>query len=81
MVEDAVQHSMVTALAAWEQGVPDEPTAWLYRVAHNKLVQDLRREQGRARILERAVDSPHPGESDSAFFAEEIRDDMLRMVF
>lgn len=72
---------MVTALAAWEQGVPDEPTAWLYRVAHNKLVQDLRREQGRARILERAAESADPSEPDNAFFAEEIRDDMLRMVF
>jgi RNA polymerase sigma factor (sigma-70 family) len=81
MVEDAVQHSMVAALASWEQGVPDEPTAWLYRVAHNKLVQDLRREQGRARILERAVECAHPGEPDSAFLAEEIPDDMLRMMF
>jgi RNA polymerase sigma-70 factor (ECF subfamily) len=81
LIEDAVQHAMVAALAAWERGAPDEPTAWLYRVAHNKLVQDLRRSHGRARILERAAETALPTEPDSAVFAEEIRDDMLRMVF
>jgi RNA polymerase sigma-70 factor (ECF subfamily) len=80
LVEDAVQHALVTALAAWEHGVPDEPTAWLYRVAHNKLVQDLRREQGRARILERTSEAA-PDEHPEAFFADEIPDDMLRMLF
>ncbi len=81
LVEDAVQHSMVAALDAWKERVPDEPTAWLYQVAHNKLVQDLRREQGRARILERATEDAHATESNSAFFADEIPDDMLRMAF
>jgi len=81
LVEDAVQHAMLGALAAWERGVPDEPTAWLYRVAYNKLVQDLRREQGREQILKRAAEPGHAGEPDSAFFADEIRDDLLRMLF
>lgn len=81
LVEDAVQHAMVTALAAWERAVPDDPTAWLYRVAHNKLVQDLRREQGRARILERTAEDAPSSEPDSPVFVDEIRDDMLRMVF
>jgi RNA polymerase sigma-70 factor (ECF subfamily) len=81
LVEDAVQHAMVAALSAWEEVVPDEPTAWLYRVAYNKVVQDLRRDQGRERILERAAGNAHPSEPDLAFFAGEIPDDMLRMVF
>jgi RNA polymerase sigma-70 factor (ECF subfamily) len=80
LVEDAVQHALVTALAAWENAVPDEPTAWLYCVAHNKLVQDLRRDQGHARILERTSD-PAPLDPPDAFFADEIPDDMLRMLF
>lgn len=81
LVEDAVQHAMATAITAWERGVPDEPTAWLYRVAHNKLVQDLRRADGRARILERNALIPAANEIDSAFFAHEIADDLLRMIF
>lgn len=76
-----MQHAMVTALSVWEQGVPDEPTGWLFRVAHNKLVQDLRRAHGRERILERAAASEPAVEPDDAFFAEEIPDAMLRMVF
>jgi RNA polymerase sigma factor (sigma-70 family) len=81
LIEDAVQHAMVAALSAWEQGVPDDPTAWLYRVAYNKVVQDLRRDQGRERILERVAETARPSEPDIAFFADEIPDDMLRMVF
>ena len=80
LVEDAVQHALLTALSAWQQGVPDEPTAWLYRVAHNKLIQDLRREHGREQILER-TEPDSPSEPDAAFFADEISDDMLRMLF
>jgi RNA polymerase sigma-70 factor (ECF subfamily) len=81
LVEDAVQHALLAALEAWSRDVPDEPTAWLYRVAYNKLVQDLRREQGRDQILQRTTQSPPPIEPDEPFFADEIRDDMLRMLF
>ena len=75
-----MQQAMVAALDAWQRGAPDDPTAWLYRVAHNRLVQDLRREQGRARILEGAGETAVLAEPD-AFFAGEVADDMLRMVF
>ena len=81
LVEDAVQHAMLAALSAWEHGVPDEPTGWLFRVAHNKLVQDLRRQHGRERILERAAEVEPAFEPDGTFFANEIPDAMLRMVF
>ena len=81
LVEDAVQHAMMAALTAWQRGVPDEPTAWLYRAAHHKLVQELRAAHGREQILERVVDRVQPDEPASAFFADEIADDMLRMIF
>ena len=52
-VEDAVQSSLMTALEAWTIGrVPDNPTAWLFRVAHNELVGELRLQTRRSRILE-----------------------------
>jgi RNA polymerase sigma-70 factor (ECF subfamily) len=81
LVEDAVQHAMLAALSAWERGVPDQPTAWLYRVAHNKIVDDLRRAQDREQILERAAAAEPPSEPEPAFFADELRDDLLRMLF
>jgi RNA polymerase sigma factor (sigma-70 family) len=59
IVEDAVQDAMLAALTSWTaQGVPDDPGAWLYRVAYNSLIDDLRRKTGRLRILAQAVDPP-----------------------
>ena len=58
LVEDAVQGALLAALTAWTaHGRPDDPGAWLYRVASNNLMGDLRRTAGRHRILGRAVDT------------------------
>jgi len=84
VVEDAVQSALLTALTTWTtQGLPDDPGAWLYRVAHNNLIGEFRRKAGRRRILEQSlvaivesVDQP-----ERACFAGEVRDDLLRMLF
>jgi RNA polymerase sigma factor (sigma-70 family) len=84
VVEDAVQSALLAALTTWTtQGLPDDPGAWLYRVAHNNIIGEFRRTAGRRRILEQAlvevvesVDQPEP-----PFFAGEVRDDLLRMLF
>ena len=84
LVEDAVQGALVAALTAWTaRGLPDDPGAWLYRVAHNNLMGDLRRKAGQLRILERAGDAVVRGGDTPAppYFAHEVRDDMLRMLF
>jgi predicted RNA polymerase sigma factor len=77
VVEDAVQGALLTALTSWTaQGVPKDPGAWLYRVAYNGLIDDLRRKTNRLRILAQAVD---PGAQDSpdlppSYFAGEVAD-------
>ncbi len=39
-VEDAVQSALMKALEAWTiAGLPENPSAWLFRVAHNALSQ------------------------------------------
>jgi RNA polymerase sigma factor (sigma-70 family) len=83
LVEDAVQSALATALTAWvAKGLPRDPGAWLYRVACNQLIGALRRDAGRLRILatvhelETAADA-----TPSARFADEVRDDLLRMLF
>jgi RNA polymerase sigma factor (sigma-70 family) len=80
LVEDAVQSALEAALIAWTE-LPDNPSAWLYRVAHNRLIQDLRRDAGRDRILGGASEPDSIGDPAEPFFADEIRDDMLRMLF
>lgn len=85
LVEDAVQTALASALSAWVvEGLPREPGAWLYRVACNQLLADLRKAAGRQRILEEAASE---FERDVAFepaaasFAGEVPDDLLRMLF
>lgn len=83
-VEDAVQSALMTAFESWMlAGLPDDPSAWLFRVAHNNVLGELRRRARRDRILER-----HAGEDASAqeaspepFLAGEMQDDVLRMLF
>lgn len=83
LVEDAVQRALMTALTVWTAGgVPTDPSAWLYKVAYHQLIQDLRREATRTRVLQQTVpdlaaerDDPVPP------LADEIRDGLLRMLF
>lgn len=84
LVEDAVQSALMAALTAWtEHALPDDPSAWLYRVAHNRLIQDLRLRSGREKILEVAAGELSDGAAHVAdpWFSGEIRDDLLRMLF
>ena len=83
-VEDAVQSALMTALEAWAPaGLPNNPSAWLFRVAHNNLMGELRQRTSRRRILEQSaaegLDSPENG--PEILLAGEVRDDLLRMLF
>jgi RNA polymerase sigma factor (sigma-70 family) len=83
-VEDAVQRALMTALESWMVGgLPNNPSAWLFRVAHNDLVGELRQRARHHRILERAAaetiraseNGPEP------LLPTEMQDDLLRMLF
>jgi RNA polymerase sigma factor (sigma-70 family) len=83
-VEDAAQFALLTAVESWPKtSVPENPSAWLFRVAHNHLIGELRRRARRDRLVEQhrrdAVDSPD--NSPTVFLTVEVRDDLLRMVF
>ena len=82
-VEDAVQSALMTALATWTVGgLPDNPPAWLFRVAQNELLGELRRRGGQQRILERHTEAVTAVEDAPEFFlSDEVRDDLLRMLF
>ncbi len=80
-----MQEAMLRALQAWPyQGIPENPGAWLFRVAHNSAIDSLRRErfleQNSGAVLAEltratAIASGDPG------FEEQLRDDELRMIF
>ena len=83
-VEDAVQSALMRALESWTTAdVPDNPSAWLFRVAHNLLMGELRQRTSHRRILERnqagAIQTPE--DVPDPYLAGEVRDDLLRMLF
>lgn len=84
LVEDAVQDAMVKALHRWPyHGVPDNPTAWIVRVAKNRALDRLRRHstwQRKEQALVHSLSKLPSGESE-VFFSPEVRDDQLRMIF
>jgi len=83
-VEDAVQSALMTALDAWTiAGLPDNPSAWLFRVAHNDLMGEFRRQTNRRRILEQNAEVVlgTPEDGPEYFLPGEVRDDLLRMLF
>jgi RNA polymerase sigma-70 factor (ECF subfamily) len=84
LVEDMVQATLMDALEAWHvRGVPDNPSGWVRRVAKNKILDALRRDQIGQRVLgEWAAARPAQEEGlDELFFDSEIEDSQLRMMF
>jgi len=92
LAEDVVQESFVAAMSAWsENGVPDNPGAWLLTAARNRAIDAIRRERTRrtfADDLTKYLDSEWTLRStvDEAFGGDRARgdwarDDQLRMIF
>lgn len=83
-VEDAVQSALMVALETWTvAGVPDNPQAWLFRVAHNNLMGELRQRAGRRRLLEQvATERIDVLENCLEIgLAGDLQNDLLRMLF
>src|SRR5579871_6088803 len=46
LVEDMVQATLLDALQSWRvRGVPDNPSGWVHRIARNKVLDALRRNE------------------------------------
>ncbi len=86
LAEDVVSEAFVEALKRWPwDGVPDNPRAWITRVARNRAIDRLRRER---RFDERRSAVEHEierrlgrAERSPAGFRGEIQDDQLRLIF
>jgi RNA polymerase sigma-70 factor (ECF subfamily) len=79
LCEDAVQTALLRAVQLWSQrGLPDDKSAWLYRVALNEVLGALRREKR----TDTSVDEMEEATAEEAVYLEhEVRDDQLRMLF
>jgi RNA polymerase sigma-70 factor (ECF subfamily) len=85
--QDIVQDTLLQALRTWSyKGMPDDPDAWLYRVARNKAIDYIRRQktfrnvrsQHAYLLLSEYTLSPTV---HSFFEKREIEDSQLRMMF
>src|SRR5512138_2045961 len=72
LCEDAAQTALLQATQSWSSKLPDDPGAWLYRVAHNYVLDQLRREKRDERYL---------AELQVGYAEQQIRDDVLRLLF
>lgn len=81
-VQDAVQSALLSAVESWSRGtIPDNPSAWLFRVAYNAFLGEQRQRQ-RRHALDRGSHVAHVDEAAPlAFLAGDVRDDLLRMLF
>lgn len=64
--EDAVQEALIEAVRHWPGSPPDDPKAWLLRVAGRKLIDAQRSEAARRRREERVHDEPPPGPTEQS---------------
>jgi RNA polymerase sigma-70 factor, ECF subfamily len=86
LAEELAQDALVTALERWpEEGIPDNPGAWLMATAKNRAVDHLRHrkvlgrkheEIGRAIEAEQELAAPDV----EAAIDEDVGDDLLRLV-
>jgi RNA polymerase sigma factor (sigma-70 family) len=72
LCEDAAQTALLRATQSWSTALPDDPGAWLYRVAHNHVLDELRREKRDERYL---------AEVQLEYAQQEVQGDVLRLLF
>ena len=83
LCEDAVQTALLRAVQSWPQrGLPDDRSAWLYRVAFNEVLGALRR----AKRTDASADdieewAAEESTEETVFLENEVKDDQLRMLF
>lgn len=81
--EDAIQEALIAAAAQWPgQGIPDNPSGWLYQVAIRRLTDHLRSEAARRRreeiIASKSEDETLPPLDEEI---EVDQDDALILLF
>jgi RNA polymerase sigma factor (sigma-70 family) len=83
--EDAVQEALLAAALQWpEDGVPDNPRAWLIRVASRRMTDHLRAELARRRretivVMQAPADQQVAPPPDAA--RDSAKDDTLLLLF
>jgi RNA polymerase sigma factor (sigma-70 family) len=88
MAEDIVQETLIAALETWKiKGIPENPRAWLYKVAKNRTLDVLKRQQHLKKNITPNITFTLENEEktqtqlDAFFLENEIQDALLRTLF
>ncbi|HHA2729108.1 TPA: RNA polymerase sigma factor [Stenotrophomonas maltophilia] len=84
--EELAQDTWLAALERWpEQGIPDNPGAWLMTTARNRAIDVLRQHQRVAQQHAQWGEELHPAAlpapDDSQALEDDLGDDLLRLMF
>ena len=78
LAEEVVQESLITALTQWSfHGIPDNPAGWLFRVARNKALDQIRRQ---ATFREKVAEELRRLPTEETPTHSEFEDDLLTMM-
>jgi RNA polymerase sigma factor (sigma-70 family) len=82
LCEDAAQTALLRAVSGWTRnGVPTDKGAWLYRVAHNHVLDVLQRERRAGAATRLLVEEPPEAAAPAFGFEGDVADDELRLLF
>jgi len=86
LVEETVQDALIRALQSWPfDGIPANPSGWLFRVAHNLAIDAIRRDKSFGdktdAIVAEVVRSSSGSAPLSAPRLDDVRDEELQMIF
>ena len=84
MAEDVVQEAFLKATQVWKFALPENPSAWLMKVAKNKALDTVRRQQSFRQYsheVANRLEIEAENTIDHFFHDTEISDSQLRMIF
>ncbi|WP_339835407.1 sigma-70 family RNA polymerase sigma factor [uncultured Maribacter sp.] len=80
-IEDAVQDTFIKATSQWRTKIPENPEAWLNRVAKNRTIDILRSLQAEKNRNLTITTGASSLQIDELFLDHEVADSQLRMIF
>lgn len=81
-IEDVTQDTFLKAMQVWAfKSIPDNPTAWLYRVANNALIDVLRRSKKMDFLGEKHLNNEGASSENDISLDDTISDSQLKMIF
>lgn len=79
LIEDSVQDSLMKAAQLWAfNGIPEEPTSWLFKVSKNKLLDLIKRDKKSETLR---FDMVEEMKEETFVLDSEIIDEQLKMIF